>query len=295
MAHPRHLIAPLSRIARPSIALARPEVPRLIPNTFQSIRCAANKTPKTPKRKKKVSSVFRQYDLRNAEQFSLVDAMHYIRAFEVGQNTSSVKYEMHVRFRTLKNGPVVRNRLRLPHAVKTDMKICVIAPPNSKAANEARAAGAILVGEETVFEQIREGKIDFDRCICHTESLQKLNKSGIARILGPRGLMPSSKMGTVVANIGSTVQDMVGASEYRERMAVVRMAVGQLGFTPQQMQANIKAFMDSIKKDVAQLNDRINKEIHEVVLSSTHAPGFTLNGEFKGANSIEPQLLAGPL
>lgn len=189
----------------------------------------------------------------------------YLRAFEVGRNPSSVKYEMHVRFRSLKNGPVVRNRLRLPHPVKTDLKICVIAPPDSKAAEDARAAGASLVGEDAVFDQIREGIIDFDRCICHIDSLQKLNKSGLGRVLGPRGLMPSTKAGTVVSQIGSTVRDMVGASEYRERMGVVRVAIGQLGFTPTQMQTNIKIFMDMIKKDTAQMSDRINKEIHEVV------------------------------
>jgi large subunit ribosomal protein L1 len=114
---------------------------------------------------------------------------------------------------------------------------------------------------------VKEGVIDFDRCICHTDSLQKLNKAGLGRVLGPKGLMPSAKTGTVVNNIGSTVRDMVGGSEYRERVGVVRMAIGQLGFTPEAMQNNIKAFMDAIKKDIGQMSDRITKEIHEVVRS----------------------------
>jgi large subunit ribosomal protein L1 len=172
---------------------------------------------------------------------------------------------MHVRFRTLKNGPVVRNRLRLPHPVKTDLRICVIAAPGSKAAEEARSAGATLVGEDAVFDQIKQGIVEFDRCICHIDSLQKLNKAGLGRVLGPKGLMPSTKQGTVVTNIGTTVVNMVGGSEYRERMGVVRMAIGQLGFTPEEMQRNIKAIMDAIKKDISQMQDRISKEIHEVV------------------------------
>lgn len=61
------------------------------------------------------------------------------------------------------------------------------------------------------------------------------------------------------------MRNLVGGSEYRERLGVIRMAVGQLGFTPDEMQTNIKAFMDAIKKDMSQLGDRINKEIHEVV------------------------------
>lgn len=219
---------------------------------------------------------------------------------------------MHVRLRTLKNGPVVRNRLRLPHPVKSDIRICVIAAPDSKAAAEARSAGAALVGEEDIFNQVKEGIIEFDRCICHIDSLEKLNKAGLGRQLGPKGLMPSTKTGTVVTSVGASVRNMVGGSEYRERLGVIRMAVGQLGFTPEEMQRNVKAFMDALKKDIAQMSDRISKEIHEVVsqilrivegymlileqvLSSTNAPGFTLNGDFRGANSIAPKELAGPL
>ncbi|KAF2646797.1 ribosomal protein L1 [Massarina eburnea CBS 473.64] len=295
MARPRHLLAPLSRIAPPSISLPRPETARLAPSAFQSIRCAATNSAPKEKKKKKARNTYLNYDLRKADQFALVDAMQYIRAFEVGRNPSSSKYEMHVRFQCLKNSPVIRNRLRLPHPVKTDLRICVIAAPGSKAEAEARAEGATLVGEESIFQQISEGTVEFDRCICHIDSLQKLNKSGLARKLGPKGLMPSTKMGTVVTNVGSTVRDMVGGSEYRERAGVVRMAVGQLGFTPEEMQRNIKAFMDAIKKDMARISSRTVKELHEVVLSSTNSPGFTLTGEFRGEHSISPKELSGPL
>ncbi|KAJ4293301.1 hypothetical protein N0V90_008583 [Kalmusia sp. IMI 367209] len=315
MAHPRSFIAPLSRITASTIANTRPEIPRLASLSSQSVRHAATKSSKDTGRKRKARKTFVQYDLRKADQFSLVDAMQYvpipsmdnwlgclinggdsyIRAFEVGRNPSSSKYEMHVRFRTLKNGPVVRNRLRLPHPVKTDLRICVICPPDSKAAAEARAASATLVGEDEIFSQIKEGIVAFDRCICHIDSLQKMNKAALGRILGPKGLMPSTKMGTVVTQVGSTVRNMVGGSEYRERDAVVRLAIGQLGFTPEVVMENIKAFMEALKKDIAQLGDRATKEIHEVVLSSTNAPGFTLNGEYKGANSVAPKELSGPL
>ncbi|EUC46166.1 hypothetical protein COCMIDRAFT_36126 [Bipolaris oryzae ATCC 44560] len=293
MAHPRSLIAPFGRLATSSIAAARPEVPRIASLPYQTIRCATTKAQ--PKKKKKTRNTFLQYDLKQADQFSLIDAMQYIRAFEVGRNPSSSKYEMHVRLRTLKNGPVVRNRLRLPHPVKTDIRICVIAAPDSKAAAEARAAGAALVGEDEIFNQIKEGIVEFDRCICHIDSLQKMNKAGLGRVLGPKGLMPSTKTGTVVTQVGTSVRNMVGGSEYRERLGVVRMAIGQLGFTPDEMQRNIKAFMEALKKDMAQLSDRIGKEVHEVVLSSTNAPGFTLSGEFRGPNSIAPKELSGPL
>lgn len=192
---------------------------------------------------------------------------------------------MHVRFKSLKNGPVVRNRLRLPHPVKTDVRICVICPPDSKYAEQARAAGASLVGEEAIFEAVKDGKIEFDRCICQTDSLDKMNKAGLGRVLGPRGLMPSTKLGTVVKDPASVLKDMIGGAEYRERLGVVRMAIGQLGFTPEEMQRNIKTFIEHVKRDLAHLSDRINKELSEVVLSSTHSPGFPLSGQFTKLDS----------
>jgi large subunit ribosomal protein L1 len=209
----------------------------------------------------------------------------YLRAAEVGRIPTSSKYELHVRFKTPKNGAVVRNRMRLPHPVKTDLRICVIAPEDSAAGKAAKAAGASLVGEDHVFDMIKDGRIEFDRCLCHVDSLAKLSKSGVARILGPRGLMPSAKTNSVVKDVSNSVKDMVGASEYRERMGVVRMSIGQLGFTPEEVQRNIKAFIDALKKDMAGLADRISKEIHEVVLSSTNGPGMSLNGDLRSPGS----------
>ena len=209
----------------------------------------------------------------------------YIRAFEVGQKPMSVKYDLAIKLKTLKNGAVVRNRLRLPHPVKTDVRICVICPKDSQYAEDALKAGAVLVGEEEVFEAVKDGRIDFDRCICQTDSLMKMNKAQMGRFLGPKGLMPSTKMGTVVKDPSAVMKDMVGAAEYRERLGVIRMAVGQLGFTPEEVQSNIKTFMEALKKDMGALSEKINKEIAEVVLSSTNAPGFPLNGTFRDQRS----------
>lgn len=141
----------------------------------------------------------------------------------------------------------------------------MICPPDSKAAAAAIKAGASLVGEDVVFDAVKDGRIEFERCICHVDSLQKLNKAGLGRILGPKGLMPSAKTGTVVKDVANSVKDMMGGSEYREKLGVIRLAIGQLGFTPEQMQQNIKEFMTGLKRDIAVLSDKINKEIHEVV------------------------------
>lgn len=235
----------------------------------------------------------------------------YIRAFEVGRPTS--KYELAIRLRTLKNGPVIRNRLRLPHPVSTSLRVCVICPPDSEHAKAARAAGATLVGEDVVFDAVKAGRIEFDRCVCHVNSQQRLNQMGLGRILGPRGLMPSAKLGTVVKDVGNAVKDSVGGSEYRERVGVIRLRVAGLEFTPDEVARNVRAVVEGIKRDAAGMSDRFVKEIHEVVsstsvffvafaqgwltyelqvLSSTFSPGFSLNGDFKTEGSVTPSALS---
>lgn len=241
-------------------------------------------------------------------QLILTERTSYIRAFEVGRPPSIPKYECHVKLKTKRDGAVIRNQIRLPHSVKTSIKICVICPPDLPAAKQASEAGAILVGEDDVIEVIKSGKIDFDRCIAHPDSITKIGKAGLPKILGPRGLMPSLKLGTIVENPAGMVRTMLGGSMYRERQGVVRMAVGQLRFTPEQLRDNIRAFLDKMKADAVNLSDKISKEISEVVckvdgmlaeaynlqvLSSTNSPGFSLNGDFRSENSPPTKALSG--
>lgn len=145
------------------------------------------------------------------------DIARYIRAFEVGRPPSVFKYECHIKLKTRRDGALIRNQIRLPITVKTGTKICAICPPESDAAKAAREAGAVLVGEDEVFETVKSGRLDFNRCIAHPDSLDKIIKAGLPRILGPKGLMPNIKMGTIVENIGSAVRLMLGGSIYREK------------------------------------------------------------------------------
>lgn len=94
--------------------------------------------------------------------------------------------------------------------------------------------------------------------------------------------MPSPKTGTVVANVTEAIQAMVGASEYRERAGVVRIAIGQLGFSAQELANNVKAFISALKSDLGRIED-FDKRINEIVLSSTNGPGFSLSGLFRSS------------
>lgn len=253
---------------------------------------------KRPK-KKKTYKTFRCYDLSLIEQFSLCDAMRqvcsrcspaaispnhvthrYIRAFEVGRPPAVVKYELAVKIKTNKSGPVIRNRIRLPFPVKTDTRIGVICPEDSPLMVEAQQLGAVAVGQESLFESIRQGNIPFNKLICHTDSQDALRKANIGKILGPKGLMPSAKTKTITSDLKATVQELIGADEYRERNGVVRIAIGQLGFTPQMLSENVKAFMNLLKQDISNSDENHPKALDEVVLSSTNGPGFSLNGSF---------------
>ncbi|PGH27165.1 ribosomal protein L1 [Polytolypa hystricis UAMH7299] len=301
MAAPQRYLSSLTRSTVSSIhAPVRPNpsiLPFLCPFQQQSRGYKGGKNAVKSKAaasaKKKKNVFFHQYDQKDAIKFSLCDAMRYIRAFEVGKKLSSVKYELAVKLRTRRTGPVIRNQMRLPHTVNDSVRVCVICEPGSRAAKDAAAAGANIIGEDEVFEAVKAGKIEFDVCICHAPSQQNMNKAGLGRILGPKGLMPTAKLGTVVDNVGTAVRNLRGGNSYREREGVVRMAVGQLGFSPEELKANIGTFMAQLKKEAMALSDQGPKEISEVVLSSTHAPGFSLNGEFKTDGSPSSQALTG--
>jgi large subunit ribosomal protein L1 len=191
-----------------------------------------------------------------------------------------VKYDLAIKLKAHKNGPVIRNSIRLPFPVKNDTRIAVICPEDSPLMAEARQLGAVAVGQESLFESIREGNISFNKLICHVDSQDALKQANLGKILGPKGLMPNLKNKTITRDIKATVQDMIGADDYRERDGVVRMAVGQMGFTPKMLSDNIKALMSLVKTDIANSDENHPKALDEVVLSSTNGPGFSLNGTF---------------
>lgn len=256
---------------------------------------------KKPVKKKRTYKTLRCYDLSEMQQFSLCDAMRqvhlptpptatsaaplltlpsYLRAVEVGRPPAVVKYEVAIKLRSQKSGPVIRNRIRLPFPVKTDTRIGVICPEDSPLMVEAQQLGAVAVGQESLFESIRQGIIPFNKLICHIDSQDALKKANLGRILGPKGLSPSPKTNTITSNLKQTVRELIGADEYRERDGVLRIAVGQMGFTPQMLSDNVKALLAQVKSDIANGDDNHPKALDEVVLSSTNGPGFSLNGSF---------------
>lgn len=128
---------------------------------------------------------------------------------------------------------------------------------------------------------MRNGNLEFDKVICHDDCFQMLAKAKLGRILGPKGMMPSQKFGTVVPNVTVAMKELVGKSDFRERQGVIRMAIGQLKFSEGQLAQNIKAFLEQVKKEMAVMAFRADKSINEVVLSSTNSAGFSLSGDIR--------------
>lgn len=289
----------LTTASRPTIQAAIPRylAPSVVAVAQQTRNASGRPTGARKKEKKRRQhKAFRVDRLDKMEQFSLCDAVRYARAFEVGQNPFTTKYDLAVNLKTLKSGPVIKSRIRLPHPVQSNRRIGVICKEGSALAIQARAAGAVAVGEESLFQALRDGTVELTSLICDKSSADKLAKANMGRVLGPKGLMPSVRMKTITSNVLGLLKEMAGADNYREKDGVIRLAVGQLGFTPEMLAANVKAVVAQVKEDCSALEGNHNKEVHEVVMSTTHGPGFSLNGGF---NPTEPglttQMLTGPM
>ncbi|KAI1400913.1 50S ribosomal protein L1 [Hypoxylon fuscum] len=249
-------------------------------------------------KKKRKQQRFKEYKYATPskeEQYSLCDAMRYLRAAEVGRPPSSVTYELSLKIRTPKNSPVLRSRLRLPYPIKNDTRIAVICKEGSGAMHDARTGGAVAFGEESLFEMIKTNpnKLPFNRLICHIESEPALKKAGLGRILGPKGLMPSLKTNTITKSVKSLMHEMVGAENYRERIGAIRMPIGNIQFTPKMLSENVKTLVTAIKENVSNMEDRVKKDLIEVVLTSTNGPGFSLNGGFNATDEkVQPSHLS---
>ncbi|KAI1272282.1 50S ribosomal protein L1 [Xylaria sp. FL0933] len=280
----------ISSMIRPTIAT----IPRLsAPSSASQQRwksagtraMQAREKDKEKLKKKRRQQRFKEYKYATPsleERVSLCDAMRYLRAAEVGRPPSSTTYELALKIRTIKNGPILRDRIRLPYPVKNDTRIAVICKENSGAAHEAKTAGAVAFGEESLFEMIKANpnNLPFNRLICHVDSEPALKKAGLGRILGPKGLMPSIKTNTITRSVVSMMHDMVGAENYRERIGAIRMPIGNIQFTPKMLSENIRTLINSVKGNIQVLEDRVRKDLIEVVLTSTTGPGFSLNGAF---------------
>jgi large subunit ribosomal protein L1 len=167
----------------------------------------------------------------------------------------------------------VRGVVSLPSGTGREVRVAVIAK-DPKAA-EATAAGADIVGAEDLVERIQGGFLEFDRVIATPDMMALVGRLG--KILGPRGLMPNPRVGTVTPNVAQAVKDAKGGSiEFRvEKAGIVHAGVGKASFTDEAITANVRALVEALSR--AKPSGAKGTYIKRVSLSSTMGPGFKVD------------------
>ena len=168
---------------------------------------------------------------------------------------------------------MVRGVVTLPKGTGKTVRVGVFARGDK--AEEARAAGADVVGAEDLLEIVQGGKIEFDRCIATPDMMGLVGRLG--KVLGPKGLMPNPKLGTVTPNVGEAVKAAKGGQvEFRvEKAGIIHSGIGKASFAAEDLRANFDAFVDAIVK--AKPSGAKGKYVQKIALSSTMGPGLKVD------------------
>ncbi len=167
----------------------------------------------------------------------------------------------------------VRGVIVLPHGTGAKLRVAVFA--KDAKAEEAKAAGADIVGADDLVDKINAGEIAFDRCIATPDMMGLVGR--VAKVLGPRGLMPNPKLGTVTPDVKKAVQDAKsGSVEFRaEKAGIVHAGVGKASFDAKKLVENTKALIDAIQK--ARPSGAKGTYMKKITLTSTMGPGVKID------------------
>lgn len=168
---------------------------------------------------------------------------------------------------------MVRGVCVLPNGTGKNVRVAVFARGDK--ADEAKAAGADIVGAEELVQEVQGGKIDFDRCIATPDMMPLVGRLG--KVLGPRGLMPNPKVGTVTPDVTAAVNDAKGgAVQFRvEKAGIVHAGVGKVSFSEEAILQNVKALVDAVQK--AKPSGAKGSYLKRIAVSSTMGPGVKID------------------
>ena len=174
---------------------------------------------------------------------------------------------------------MVRGTVQLPNGTGKTIRVAVFA--KDAKAEEAKAAGADIVGSENLMASIQGGDIDFDRCIATPDMMPLVGRLG--KVLGPRGLMPNPKLGTVTPNVGAAVKAAKGGQvEFRvEKAGIIHAGIGKASFSEAQLAENVKAFIDAVIK--AKPSGAKGTFLKKATVSSTMGLSFQIDTSALGA------------
>ena len=210
----------------------------------------------------------------NPEQkYPLDEAVKLVKAGAKAKFDETIEVAMNLGVDPRHADQMVRGVVNLPNGTGKTVRVAVFA--KGAKAEEAKKAGADLVGADDLAEQINSGTIDFDRCIATPDMMAVVGRLG--KVLGPRGLMPNPKLGTVTMNVGEAVKAVKGGQvEFRvEKAGLIQAGVGKASFSEQQILENLRTFIDAVVK--AKPSGAKGQYVKKVAVSSTMGPGVRID------------------
>jgi len=220
---------------------------------------------------KRLNSAYESFD--RSKSYSLDEAIKLVRANAKAKFDETVEFSMNLGIDPRHADQMVRGLISLPNGTGKTLRVGVFA--HNVKAQEATEAGADVVGAEDLAEKVQAGEIEFDRCIATPDMMALVGRLG--KILGPRGLMPNPKLGTVTMDVkGAVNAAKSGQVEFRaEKAGIVHAGVGKASFADDKLVENIRAFVDAIQK--AKPTGAKGTYVKKAAVSSTMGPGIRVD------------------
>jgi len=204
--------------------------------------------------------------------YTLDDAVKLVKSRATAKFDETIEVALNLNIDPRKSEQNLRGTVMLPNGTGKTLRVAVFA--KGPRAEEAKAAGADIVGAEDLAEKVQAGQIEFDRCIATPDMMGIVGRLG--KVLGPRGLMPNPKLGTVTPNVAEAVKAAKGGQvEYRtEKAGIIHAGVGKASFTEKAIAENVRAFVGAITR--SRPTGIKGAFVKKVSLSSTMGPGVKL-------------------
>ena len=205
--------------------------------------------------------------------YSLDEAVKLVKANATAKFDETVEIAINLGVDPRHADQMVRGVIELPNGTGRAQRVAVFA--RDEKAQEAKSAGADIVGAEELMETVQGGTIDFDRCIATPDMMPLVGRLG--KVLGPRNLMPNPKVGTVTTDVAEAVRAAKGGSvEFRvEKEGIVQAGVGKASFSEEQLASNIRALVNAVQK--ARPSGAKGTYMKRLAVSSTMGPGVKLD------------------
>ncbi|MBO4746344.1 MAG: 50S ribosomal protein L1 [Alphaproteobacteria bacterium] len=213
-------------------------------------------------------------DLDRAKTYSFADAIEALRPYGSKKFDETLEIAVRLSVDVTKADQNIRGMLSLPNGTGKKVRVAVFTNDKQE---EAKKAGADVIGGEDLIEKVAAGQIDFDRVIATPEMMPKMSK--VARVLGPKGLMPNPKLGTVTTDVATAVANAkAGQIEYRaEKNGIIHAGIGKLSFTTDQLVENANALVDQLKK-VKPASCK-GQYILGIAVATTQGPGLQIDAK----------------